>query len=283
MLRTTRYMQWNVLSVPVLIFYLPLTTWAEDIKISDRKPEEILSAAFTNRYEIDLISRIELRVRDRSGQERKRVLQVATKLFEDRVHSIGRLESPTYLRGMTVLMIEAKGRGHETFMFMPSLNRVRRISTAQRGDAFFGTDVTYEDIERRRLDDYEILDMTTTELLQEPVYRIRARPRAQYSYANLVFTIAQRDSSILAVEYFKRGAKSPYRVISAPREHMTLSAGHVLPTRMYVENRTRGTTTEVHISNLHSETNIGERFFSVRTLESGAPIPRQRSTPTPRE
>ena len=49
----------------------------------------------------------------------------------------------TFLRPVTILQIEAVGRGHDAFVYLPSLRKVRRFTTSQRGDAFFGTDVTY--------------------------------------------------------------------------------------------------------------------------------------------
>ena len=112
--------------------------------------EEILDRAFRQRYDVDMTADIELAMRDRAGREHRRKFAAASKQIDGRLHSVGKIDWPEYLRDMAILTIEAEGRGHDAFVYMPSLGRVRRISSAQKGDAFFGTDVTYEDLERRR-------------------------------------------------------------------------------------------------------------------------------------
>ena len=95
-------------------------------------PQAILRAAFANRYEVDTIANLDLIMRNRSGQERRRSFYTVSKLIDGRLHSIGRLTAPEYLRGMTVMVIEVDRRHHDSFVFLPSLGRVRRVTTAQR-------------------------------------------------------------------------------------------------------------------------------------------------------
>lgn len=247
-----------------------------DAALAAPSAEAVLEAAFTNRYKIDLITTIELVMHGRGGQQRQRTIEAVTKVIDGRINSIGRLVAPEYLRGMTVLMIETDDRGQNAFVYMPSLGRVRRITTAQRGDAFFGSDVTYEDIERQHVDEFDFDGMEAGEFDGEPVYHVHVRPNRRYNYARAIFTIAQSDSAMLQTRYYKRDTDEPYRVIAAPRAHMVDLAGHVLPTRLKVENHMRGTHTEVQLSDLDIELEIPNRIFSVRTLESKAPLPGRR-------
>jgi hypothetical protein len=235
--------------------------------------EALLERAFTNRYDVDLTSVIELVVRSRAGQERRRTLEAMSKVIDGRVHSIGRLTEPPSLRGMTVLMVEAKDRSHDAFLYLPSLALVRRVTTAQRGDAFFGTDVTYEDLERQRAQDYALGAVTLAETAGERVYRIDATPRRSYNYARVRFSLALSDLAILRTDYFKRGAAEPFRVIELPRAGMVVQGGHVLPTRIRVESRDRGTTTEVWIRDLRIDPELDPHLFSVKTLQSQRPLP----------
>lgn len=228
--------------------------------------EAILATAFANRYEVALTAKIELLMRDRSGQERKRVFQAVTKVVDDRVHSVGRLVWPHHLRGMTILTIETRDRNHEAFVYLPSLDKVRRVTTAQRGDSFLGSDVTYEDLERRRVEDYDLNGIETSELRGEPVYVIRGRPLREFSYSQVVFVVARADGALLETRYFKRAAEAPFRVISAPRQAMVQQDGHVIPTRLTVDNRVRGTSTEVRLEELRINPPIDDHVFTVTTL-----------------
>ena len=237
------------------------------------KAEAILAAAFANRYEVDLTSKVQLVMRNDHGQERRREFQAAYKLIDGRMHSIGRLVWPHYLRGMTILTIESDDRGHDAFIYLPSLGKVRRISTSQRGDSFFGSDVTYEDLERRRIDEYDLDRMEAGASGGELAYVISGRSRREFSYARIVFIVSQADGAILETQHFKRGQETPFRVISAPRGGMVEKDGHVLPTRLTVYNRLRGTSTEVIFEDLQINPAIDDHLFSVSTLERDRDLP----------
>jgi len=230
-------------------------------------PTEVLARAFLNQYEVDTTATIELIMRNSRGQERHRHFEAASKLIDDRMHAIGRLVRPEYLRGMTILQIEADDRGHDAFVYLPSLHKVRRISTAQRGDAFFGTDVTYEDLERRRASDYEILSASEVEFAGESATAIRVRPRKHSTYSEAQFTIARADYAILEARYFKRDSPDAYRIMTSLRSGMLSAGGHVLPTQLVVENLSKGTVTEVTFKDLAINPKIDDRVFSIRTLE----------------
>lgn len=236
-------------------------------------PQIMLETAFVNRYDVDSTAEIELVIRNRRGQERRRNFEAASKIIDDRMHSIGRLTYPGHLRGMTILQIEAKDRSHDAFVYLPSSKSVRRISTNQRGDAFFGTDVTYEDLERRYAKDYEILDVTADTIEGEPAWAVRARPLLRQTYHEVVFWLAQSDPAILQVHFFKKDADEPFRTLLSPRTGMYEEQGHILPTKMVVENVSRGTTTEVTFERLAINPDIDDRIFSARSLEQKRDIP----------
>jgi len=260
----------------ILLFLAALPVMPERINASSESPGTLLQKAFTNLYEVNSTAKIELVIRNRTGQERRRDFESASKIIGGRMHSIGRLTYPGHLRGMTILQIEAENRSHDAFIYLPSAHTVRRVSTSQRGDSFFGTDVTYEDLERRYAKDYDVVDLKSGQIDGENAYVVRARPHLPQAYHEIAFWIARSDQVILQAHYFKRGAPEPYRMISAPRASMQESGGHTLPTRLIVENVARGTTTEVNFHDLAINPEIDDRVFSIRTLEQKGRIPSAR-------
>ena len=263
-------------ALPVILLFVSAQAFSAEIDAAPENPKKLLQKAFTNQYDVDTTATIELVIRNRSGQERRRIFEAASKIIEERMHAIGRLTYPEHLRGMTILQIEALDRSHDAFIYLPSSQNVRRVSTAQRGDSFFGTDVTYEDLERRYAKDYEIIDLSPGRIGGEPTHVVRAHPQLRQTYHEVVFWLAQSDQVILQAHYFKRGAQEPYRTIVAPRSSMQKTNDHTLPTRLIVENLARGTTTEVTYRQLAINPEIDDRVFSVRTLEQKGPIPASR-------
>ncbi|MBT39545.1 MAG: hypothetical protein CL938_13500 [Deltaproteobacteria bacterium] len=234
--------------------------------------KKLLGEAFQNRYGADMTATIDLILRNTNGQERVRRFRAASKRIEGRTHTIGRLVWPEYLRGMTILTIEAHERSHDAFIYLPSLQKVRRINTSQRGDAFLGSDVTYEDLERRRVDEYEVVSLEVTER-GEPAWTIGAKPIEDFTYERVDFVVAAADYAILESRYFKRGSEDPFRIITTDRSDMVEQQGHVLPTRMFVRNSMRGTSTEVVFRDLIVGAPIDDKLFSVSTLERRRSLP----------
>jgi hypothetical protein len=252
------------------------SSWAQsnpDTPALPESSESVLAAAFSNRYAVDTASGIELVMRNSSGSEQRRRVQFITKMIDERLHSIARLTKPEYLRGMTILTIEQEKRNHDAFIFLPSMGKVRRVTTAQKGDAFFGSDLVFEDLERKEIDEFELEPLEVAELGGEAVYLIWGKLIRKGSYARARFAVAQSDNALLEVRFYKPEQESSYRVITAARATMIEREGHVLPTRMMVIDEVRGTRTEVLVNNLQINPPIKDRVFTVATLEQERKLP----------
>jgi hypothetical protein len=212
-------------------------------------------------------------IKNSSGSEQRRHVQFITKMIDGRLHSIARLTKPEYLRGMTILTIEREERDHDAFIFLPSLGKVRRVTTAQKGDAFFGSDLVFEDLERREIDEFELEPLEVADLGGEAVYLIWGKLIRRGAYARVQFVVAQSDGALLEARFYKRGQESAYRAITAPRDTMIQREGHVLPTRLTVRDELRGTQTEVLVNNLQINPPINDRVFTVATLEQERRLP----------
>ncbi len=69
-----------------------------------------------------------------------------------------RFQAPADVQGTGLLSVETLGDGadrdDEQWLYLPAYKKTRRIAQAELGDRFVGTDLFYEDLKRRRLDDY---------------------------------------------------------------------------------------------------------------------------------
>lgn len=232
----------------------------------------LLERAFANRYELDFMADIDLVMHGAQGRTRVRSFRALSKVIDGLTHSVGRLTTPHYLRGMTILTIEAEARGHDSFVFLPALDKIRRVSTAQRTDAFLGSDITYEDLERRRASEYEITSHRIADLHGERVREIGAAPRQPGAWDRIEFVIAQSDAAILETRHY-RGGELPRRIVSTSRADMLTQAGHVLPLRIFVVNASRASRTEVVFRNLVVNPEIDARIFSLVTLDQARRLP----------
>ncbi len=234
---------------------------------------EVVRRAFERRYSADTRQVIEVVVSNRYGEERRRRVAVAAKHIDGRLHSLGRFLAPEYLRGTTILNVENPDRSDDHFLYLRSLERIRRISMNHRSDAFMGTDLTYEDFERRRVDDYELEARPEASVEGERVHLVEGRPRFDSTYDRVDFFIAVSDGAMLETRYYKRDAEAPFKIIRAPRSHTRPFGAHVLPTYLVVENLPRGTRTQVWIRNLTVNPELEDSLFTASSIEVGRPIP----------
>jgi len=259
----------------ILPFAVALAAAAAAEPESD-SPAAVLEAAFANRYEVDLISEMEIVTRDRGGSEQRRLVQAVSKRIDGRSQSIGRVLEPASLRGLTVLVSETPDGGRDMFLYLPALLRARRISGIQRLDSFLGSDLTYEDFERQRAMDFAVESLPPEDVAGEHCTMIRALPRSERAYSAMVLAVAS-DRAILEYRYFARDAQTPYRVIETPRREMHQEAGHLLPTHYSVRQLERGSSTELVLKKLAIDPPIDDAIFSVRTLDQQRPLPRVRA------
>jgi hypothetical protein len=246
----------------------PLESVRFEARGSLEMARQLLERAIAIRYACDSRARIDLRMRDGRGGERHRRIQTIAKHIDGRMHSIGRLVSPRHLRGMTILSIEARNRGDDVFVYLPSLRRVRRVSMGRRADSFLGSDLTYQDFDRQRAEDYRIESLTRDVVDGEPVHLITARPEDHQSYQRITFRVAVSDLAILELRYHKAGDPQASRIVRFPRASIHSSGGNLVPTRIHVVNTIRGSETDVEISELEVDPEIDDRLFSIVTLRA---------------
>lgn len=232
-----------------------------------------LERAFDNRYGVDLTQRVHLTVRNSVGAERRRVVEMATKRIDGRLHSLGRFTYPEHLRGTTLLVIENRHRNDDHFVYLPSHQRIRRITSSQRADSFMGTDLTYEDFERRYVEDYTIERQKTGVLGGEPVFVIAVRPRFDSAFDVTEFYIAKSDFAILEIRYYKGDFERLAKILHTPRSGTRMIGGHVLATVMRMENLFRRTETAVRFEQITVDPDLDEGLFTSSALEGGRPIP----------
>ena len=237
-------------------------------QVEDARPEtplELLRRAFDRRYGADTHQQMTLSLRSGGREVQRQRIEVVTKMEAGQLRALARFTAPPDLRDTALLVLEQDGRPDDYFLYLPALDRVRRVSGAQRSDSFMGTDLTYEDLERRRIDEFEDLRAEAANLA-EPVVVVSARPRHAAGYERVEFAIAPGDAALLETRYYARSATAPYKVIRFPREHLHEEASYSVPTRIAVANLRKGTETEVTVEELRLDPDLDLRLFTTGAL-----------------
>jgi hypothetical protein len=236
-------------------------------------PRDVLDRALTNRYDLDALAELEIVVSTRGGATERRRARIASKRVDGRVLSFGRFTEPGDMRDMAVLRLENPDRDDDFFAWLPEFRRVRRLSAAQKTDLFLGTDATFEDLERRRADEYAVELGPSEDLAGESVWTVVARPTYESGYARVEYRIAKSDAAILEMRVWELGSEIPSKRIETPRATTEAIGGHVIPRRIVVHDELRGTRTEVRIEKIRVNPKLDDRLFTQKSLATERPLP----------
>jgi outer membrane lipoprotein-sorting protein len=152
----------------------------------------------------DSYATVRMLLLDKRGNKRFRTLISATKEYGNTEKSFIRFTSPADIEGTSFLTWENEDRENDQFLYLPALNRVRRIVSTQKSSRFVNTDYTYEDMERRRP------DMNTHTILREEVknghgcWVLESVPKDPKTsqYAKIISWIAKEQLLPVRTEYY---------------------------------------------------------------------------------
>lgn len=129
---------------------------------------------------IDSYSKSKMTLTDARGDSVTRETRQLILEGQDGDKSIARFMSPAEIRGVAALTHEHPGGTDDSWLYLPSSRRVRRISGANRTSSFQGTEFTYEDLSSIDPDDYTWKhlgdDKLTVDGKQVEVYKLEAKP-----------------------------------------------------------------------------------------------------------
>ena len=117
---------------------------------------------------------------DRRERERRRNLMIYSKDYGEDTRSFSFFESPADIRGTSYLNFDWADpeRDDDSWLYLPALQRVRRIAGSDTSDSFLGSDFTYADINGIEIEwwDYEFIN--ESEVIEgQDTWVIEANPK----------------------------------------------------------------------------------------------------------
>ena len=139
--------------IPVIIFAcvislvpsLPAAHSSEDVLPAG---DEIVKNVLARAEGETLIRTLKMELINDRGQTRERKTRLFRKDYGGERRSVMFFQEPTSIRGTAFLTWDytSPGKEDDQWIYLPAARKVRRISAANRGDYFMGTDFTYDDI-----------------------------------------------------------------------------------------------------------------------------------------
>lgn len=120
---------------------------------------------------------------DRRERQRVRNLRIYSKDFGEDNKALSLFESPADIRGTAYLNFDwdNQDRDDDSWLYLPALQRVKRIASSDTSDSFLGSDFTYADINGYELDWYDYTFVNESETIDgTEVWVVEAVPKTEF-------------------------------------------------------------------------------------------------------
>jgi hypothetical protein len=180
-----------------------------------------------------------------------------------------RFLEPEDIRKTSLLLLEREEGYDEVYLYLPAFRLVRHLAVSQRADAFFGTDVSYEDLEPKDPDDFDARWLGRASGEDAACVRLELRPRSgvESMYDRVIPCIDPERAVILRAE-FHRGEELLKRLWVDP-ESIERHGATLMPGRVRLETPRQGTQTWVVTEAYEPVAGIPDSLFTRSNLELG--------------
>ena len=166
----------------------------------------------------DMVSKMVMTITNSNGKSALRKLEL--KLLEvknDGDKSLIRFDFPSDIRG-TALLTHPKFEGDDSqWLYLPSINRTKRISSRNKSGAFLGSEFSFEDLSDKSVDDFTYMylgeracefsvfdaDTQASKTIKGQCDRLARVPKDKHSgYSKQELTIDKEAKRILQIDYY---------------------------------------------------------------------------------
>lgn len=177
-----------------------------------------------------------------NAQGDKIIRKLNTKVREEKNDgdkSISIFELPADVKGTKMLTHTHKNGDDDQWLFMPKLNRVKRISSKNKTASFMGSEFSYEDLGSQELEKYTYKFLKEETFNGRKVWVLERYPVNKKSgYKKQISYIDQRMLTPLKVEYFnRRGDLLKVSTFSDFKEYQVKGKKMYRSNRIFMDNK----------------------------------------------
>ena len=211
----------------------------------------------------DMKTNLTMVLTNKKGKTRTSTLRSVTK--DDSKKQIIWFLAPADDKGVAFLKIEHEGEDDEMRLWLPAFNKVRRISSKQKADSFMGSDMSYEDMTSRELNEYTY-KLTGSEIIDSSEYYIlesTPNPELESTYSKHIAWVSKSDYLVMKEESYDNSG----RLLKVKSLVYKRLKGYDVPEEMYVENVQKNHNTRLTFDQIEVDTDVPDKLFQEKNLK----------------
>lgn len=210
---------------------------------------------------------------NKRGKERIRKIKRFSITDEnDNRSSLIRFFYPADVEGTGYLEIEHTDRDDDNWLYLPALNRSRRISSSDESDNFMSSEFTYEDMGTEDLQAFDYTLLGTKYVGDVECYIIKAIPsnekkKEESGYSKRELFIAKDNYVTKAINFYDKKDNLLKEYLAEDIRKIE-GASKWRAHKMTMDNKQTGYKTILTFKNFNINTSVDPNIFTIRYLEN---------------
>jgi len=259
----------------VLSLLLTGTAWATDWP-ENPEGQALAERIFERPASPGRVGIMNFELTNKRGRSRERVALMAHSEIEEATRVAIFFTAPAAIQNTAFLSHEYEASDDDSWLYLPATERVRRLPSAERGDAFMGTDLSYGDIrdnfrfppEHWRFRANGTREVDGRQLIALEGLAHDEKSAREMGYGRFEALVDETSLFPLVIEYFDVHDQ-PLKRVTVGEVGLIGNAWTAL--RFQVENHQSGHRTRVFFDNMRAVPNLSNRVFQPTALADGVP------------
>lgn len=230
---------------------------------------EIMRKVYDRPKGRDQSARLTMTLTNASGKSRVRSIQQFSKQFDGGERKIMFFVAPADVKNTSFMnwSYDDASKSDDQWIYLPALKKVKRISSDSKGDAFMGSDFTYDDLGDRHPDEDTHAVLREETLEGVAYWVVESKPKsADDMYSRTVSWIA-KDSFIGRLRAFYDEDGALLKKLAVVRSEKI--GGYDVVTLSRMRNEQTGHSTEMKLENVKLDQGIDDGRFTERMMKRG--------------
>ena len=257
----------NTLISYLLIPVLGMIIWLPDATHADEAGVALATRVYNRPDGDDSVSRAYMILSEKGHKPRHRKLytyQIDRENGES--WALMRFTEPADIKNTGLLTYNYPTKDNNQWIYLPALDRARRIATSRRGGRFVGSDLYYEDLQTREVDQdqHKILGKDKVNGVATTVLESTPVDADNSVYSKRVSWIHEKTLLPLRVDYYKAGNNKPIKQLKVRKIKKIQGFWTVVDST--VTDLKSGHTTRMRTKAIVYDQSLPDKLFSRQAL-----------------
>ena len=209
----------------------------------------------------DMKSIITMKIKNHKGKIRTSSIKSISK--DNNKKQILWFLKPADDKGVAYLKIEHNNKDDEMRLWLPAFKRIRRISSKKKSESFMGSDMSYEDMTNRSINEYSYKIIGEETIEKKDCYILESKPLEKSEYSKHISWISKEYLHLIKEDSYDRNNK---HLKSKSIEYNKIG-NYLLATKIRVKNIQKQHETSLEFSDIVVDSNVSDNIFQEKNLK----------------